>query len=26
MSCNAPLTRTTDEKWVCVGCGGSPIQ
>ncbi|WP_336344914.1 hypothetical protein [Halalkalicoccus ordinarius] len=26
IDCNAPVTRTTDGQYVCVECGGSPLE
>lgn len=25
IDCNAPVVRTTDEQYVCVACGESPV-
>jgi predicted RNA-binding Zn-ribbon protein involved in translation (DUF1610 family) len=26
IDCNAPVVKTTDEEFVCVDCGSSPVQ
>ena len=26
ISCNAPVTRTVDKRYVCVECGNSPLE
>jgi len=26
IDCNAPVVKTTDEEFVCVDCGASPVQ
>jgi predicted RNA-binding Zn-ribbon protein involved in translation (DUF1610 family) len=26
VSCNAPVVKTTDEQFVCVDCGTSPVE
>jgi len=26
VDCNAPVVKTTDEEFVCVDCGGVPIE
>lgn len=25
ISCNAPVTRTVDDRYICVNCGDSPL-
>jgi predicted RNA-binding Zn-ribbon protein involved in translation (DUF1610 family) len=26
ISCNAPVVKTTDEQYVCVDCGSTPVE
>jgi predicted RNA-binding Zn-ribbon protein involved in translation (DUF1610 family) len=26
VSCNAPVVKTTDERFVCVDCGTAPVE